>query len=296
MPAHRSLRCAFAAPVAALIVAASLLCACGAPYPHGSFDELYPQSPRPTQHVLSADGHAVRTVEMAGSGSTPIVFVHGSPGDWKVWARYLNAPELAGYGPRISFDRPGFGDSEPGHVITDLHAQALLLNQLLPTDKGPAIVVGHSLGGPLAAWMAIEAPQKICGLVMVAGSVAPQHEAPRWYNRLADTRLAHWLLPEFMLVSNTELMALPGELRKLDAAWSRLRRPLVAIQGEHDSMVIPQEVDHLAQRVPTGLLRIVRVPEQGHFVVWDRMDIVINAIRSLDCGCQPTAGAQQGPG
>ena len=156
------------------------------------------------------------------------------------------------------------------------------LAQLLPPGR-PAIVVGHSLGGPLAAWMAIDHPERVCAAVMVAGSVASSLEAPRWYNHLADTALARWLAPPEMLWSNREMFALAPELKRLEAAWPALARPLVAIQGEHDELVDPRTVDQLERQAPAAMVRIVRAAGEGHFVLWQRPDIVLREIAALPC-------------
>jgi len=260
-----------------------LLAACSnPPYPRGGIAELYPQPPRPELRTAKLADRSISFAEMAGSGSTPILFVHGSPGDWKAWARYLDSPALADFGPRVAVDRPGYGGSGAGSVMPDLRAQAQVLAQLIP-DGSKAVLVGHSLGGPLIAWMTIDHPEKVCGAVMVAGSVAPDLEAPRWYNRFAQTWLARVTLPAEMLWSNEEILPLQQQLRRLDQQWPQLQRPLIAIQGEKDELVDPRTVDYLESRAPKQWLRIIRVADQGHFVLWERPQIVTDAIRSLHC-------------
>ena len=83
---------------AALLLLA-LLQACAAPFPQGSLEELYPQPPRPRLIVQEAGDRRLRLAEMQRDGLRPILFVHGSPGVWENWARYLDAPALAAYGP-----------------------------------------------------------------------------------------------------------------------------------------------------------------------------------------------------
>lgn len=274
-------------PGAALLralLATTLLAACSTPpYPRGSLEALYPQPPRPVLRDIDGPERRLRIAEMPGPGATPLLFVHGSPGDWQAWARYLDAPALAGYGRRIAVDRPGYGGSGAGQVMPDLRAQAALLAQLIP-DGPPAVVVGHSLGGPLVAWMALDHPEKLCGGVLVAGSLAADLEAPRWYNRVAETGLVQRLLPAELRWSNLEILSLQTELRKLDREWPRLRRPLVAVQGEQDQLVDPRTADYLEQRVPAAWLRVQRIPQQGHFVLWEQPETVLAAIRSLPCG------------
>ena len=243
---------------------------------------LFPQPPRPVLQTVSVEGRTIQFATMVGSGSTPLLFIHGSPGDWKAWARYLDAPALAQFNPRIAVDRPGYGGSGHGEMMTDLRKQAQLLAALIPEGQ-PAVVVGHSLGGPLVGWLLLDHPEKVCGGVMVAGSIAPALEAPRYYNRLADTLLARFIAPSELLWSNVEILALQGELLKLDQEWARLQRPLVMVQGMKDELVDPETIDYAERRIPSEWLHVVRVPTQGHFVLWNQPETVINAIRSLPC-------------
>ncbi len=219
---------------------------------------------------------------MDGSGSTPLLFVHGSPGDWQAWARYLDAPGLAGYAPRIAVDRPGFGGSGAGEVMTDLREQARRIAAVIPPGA-PAVVVGHSLGGPLVGWLLLDHPEKFCGGVMVAGSIAPALEAPRWYNRLAQTWLAQQVAPAEMLWSNLEILALQGELLRLDHEWPRLQRKIIVVQGDTDELVDPRTADYAEARLPLAWREIRRVPKRGHFVLWEQPQVVIDAIHALGC-------------
>lgn len=282
------------------VLAVSLLLALAAcsnpPYPRGSVEALFPQPPRPVLQTLSLAGRKLQLATMAGSGNTPLLLIHGSPGDWQAWAGYLDAPALAHFNPRMAVDRPGYGGSDAGAVMPNLREQASLLAALIPAGP-PAVVVGHSLGGALVGWLLLDHPDKVCGGVMVAGSIAPELEAPRFYNRLAETKLAQLLAPAELLWSNVEMLALQGELRKLDREWSRLQRPLVLVQGLRDQLVDPATADYAQRRIPAQWLRILRIPGQGHFVLWKQPGTVIEAIRSLGCEAEPASfSAAASPG
>ena len=253
------------------------------PWPRGSMEDLYPQSQhRPELRTVQVQGLDIQVASMSGNGSTPLVFVHGSPGGWKAWARFLDAPALAGFGPRMAMDRPGFGGSGAAGVMPDLRRQADVLANLIPPGP-PAVLVGHSLGGPLIAWMAIDHPDKVCGGIMLAGSMAPELEAPRWYNQLADNWLARRVLPQEMSLSNREMMVLGAELRRLDAALPLLRRPMIAMQGDKDPLVDPRTADYLEQRAPAAWMRVQRLPGKDHFFLWTDPQSVITQIASLGC-------------
>lgn len=252
------------------------------PIPKGAIDELFPGPVRPQVSSIQAAGRTLQLVQMPGPGRTPIVFIHGSPGSWRAWARFLDAPGLGGFGPRVAIDRPGFGGSDAGELMLDLRAQAAVLAAAIP-DGAPAILVGHSLGGPLIAWMAIDHPEKVCGGVMIAGSVAPDLEAPRWYNQLADSWMARWFVRKEMLWSNREMLVLQQQLAVLDTHWPELRRPFIAIQGEKDPLVDPRTADYLESRVPKQWMRVTRVKDADHFLLWTQPALVIQAIRDLPC-------------
>jgi pimeloyl-ACP methyl ester carboxylesterase len=170
--------------------------------------------------------------------------------------------------------------------MPDLRAQADLLARLIPEGRR-AIVVGHSLGGPLVAWLAIDHPDKVCGAVSIAGSLAADLEQPRWYNQAARLWPVQWLIPQEMNWSNEEMMPLAGELRKLQAAWPRLRTPMILVQGGKDPLVDPRTADVIGALAPRQWLTVESLPQEDHFVLWKKPDLVIDAILRLPCAKSP---------
>ena len=274
----------------AFVAALGGLVACGnPPYPRGSAEQLFAGSTTPTMAQQIVQGHVISTARVQAEPGSPatrsgtlLLFVHGSPGDWKAWSYYLKTPELAGFAGRVAVDRPGFGASGGGRVVTDLRQQAALLSALIPAGQ-KALVIGHSLGGSIAAWMAIDAPEKVCGALSIAGSLSSRFEEPRWYNLLADSALLRWAIPGEMAWSNQEMMPLSGELRKLEAAMSQLRTPLLLIQGGKDSLVDPRTADEVEKRAPRTWLKVLRFPAETHFVLWEKPQIIVDAIKDMSC-------------
>lgn len=278
----------------ACMAALGNLVACGnPPYPRGSVEQLFAGNASPVISQQVVEGYAISTARvqadtMAKSVSTGamLLFIHGSPGDWKAWSYYLKTPELAGFASRVAVDRPGFGASDGGRVVTDLRQQAALLSALIPVGQ-KAIIIGHSLGGPLAAWMAIDAPEKVCGAISIAGSLSSRFEEPRWYNLLADLALLRWAVPKEMAWSNQEMMPLSGELRKLEAAFSQIRTPLLVIQGGKDGLVDPMTADDVEKWVPKAWLKVMRLQADTHFVLWEKPQIIVDAIKDMSCASSP---------
>lgn len=283
----------FLAKLTTALGAVASLLGCGSPpYPHGSIDELFPDGPQPQFRHYEVDRRRIEyAIVEQQPGAPRIVFIHGSPGSWKAFAGYLDHPGLRDYGARVAPDRPGYSGSGPGEIVPSLQEQARLLAPLLDDAGGPAIVVGHSLGGAHALQLAMDYPEKVRGVLLIAGSVAPELEAPRWYNRAATWRIVQWLIPDEMVWSNLEIHPLQQQLQLQATGWARLRAPVYAIQGMKDRLVDPRSVDYLEARLQGRPHRLWRVADQGHFVVWERMDLVVEALQALIAETSTAAAA-----
>jgi len=247
------------------------------PYPHGTVNELFPNPPRPEEKVYTVGDRTIHYWVIPG-GPARIVFLHGTPGDWEAWAKYLGDPELQKRATLVAVDRPGFGASDPGRTAPALTEQARLLEPLLKSSSGPAVLVGHSLGGPIAAQLAMDYPTEVRGAVLVAPSIDPNTEQPRWYNIAMTYSLVQWIAPKIFVWSNEEIMPLVGELNLQTPRWKDLRMPITVVQGAKDELVDPRTADYAEKVLPKPNGKVIVVPDQGHFVLWNRPDIVIKAI------------------
>jgi pimeloyl-ACP methyl ester carboxylesterase len=80
----------------------------------------------------------------------------------------------------VVVDRPGSGYSTraPG-TPADLSTQAASIAALIRSmDLGPAFVVGHSLGGAVALTLALEHPQQVAGLALLAPLTHMRDDVP----------------------------------------------------------------------------------------------------------------------
>jgi len=256
------------------------------PYPRGPVEQLFPQPPRPEDHYYRVREREVHYMQIGG-GPARILFIHGSPGDWKAWASYLGDPRLRDRAVLLAVDRPGFGESGPGQVVVAPEDQAALLAPLLVGVGAPTLIVSHSLGGPIAGELALDYPDRVRGAVLVAPSIDPATEHPRWYNRAMTWKMIQWLMPDDFEWSNEELMPLDEELVRMTPRWRDLRVPVTVIQGDKDELVDPRTADFAQRVMPGSLTRIVRVPGQGHFVLWKRRDLVVDEILALLDRTQP---------
>jgi pimeloyl-ACP methyl ester carboxylesterase len=95
----------------------------------------------------------------AGAGS-PIVLLHGAGEFAAVWLPVL--PELAAGYRVVAPDLPGHGASGPAGDVLEWLAE--LIDR---TCRQPPVVVGHGLGGALAASLACRQPDRFAALVLV---------------------------------------------------------------------------------------------------------------------------------
>ena len=215
-------------------------------------------------------------------GSPRVLFVHGSPGTWEAWHEFLDDPALRERAMLLAPDRPGYGGSRRGHTEASMVGQAAALAAVLEAFPGPpAVVVGHSLGGPIAARLAMDRPELVADLVLIAPSIDPALESHRWYNVAGSMRMVQWFLPVDWIVSNRELWPLRRELSAMLPLWGRLRAPVTLIQGDADELVSPANAD-FAERVLAGHdLVVERFPGENHFILWKRPAIVERAIQRM---------------
>lgn len=255
---------------------------CAAPYDKDAVDQLFEGQPPPIQGAYQIEGRTIHYAEVGQPGKPLVIFIHGTPGSWEAYAGYLADPDLSERAHMISVDRPGFGSSDYKNLEPSLQRQAALLRPLLDFDHtgSGAILVGHSLGAPLAARMAMDFPSLVGGLVLVAPSLDPELENPRWYNRAATYYVVSWAVPTPLMLANKEVMFLRRELEYMVPLWKSISVPVIVIQGEQDELVMPANAD-FAERMVQSRLKTVRVPEAGHFILWKQPEIIKQEIRLL---------------
>ena len=190
-----------------------------------------------TPHVHTADiaGSSLNYLDYGDPGPDRLVFVlvHGLGGRWQHWTE--NIPELAEHGRVIAIDLPGFGRSRPplGGYSIDAFADAVaeLVKQL---NLPKVVIVGHSLGGPIAVRFANRHPELVTAIILAAGTVqafaAVLGRQRAWYHLLRrpativatyfEVLTAGLPVPAFLL---NQLIRRP-RLRRL-VLWPYLHRP-----------------------------------------------------------------------
>jgi len=220
-------------------------------------------------------------------GAGRVIYVHGTPGDATNWLDYLHEP-VAGW-EAVALDRPGFGQSGPKRgAVESLEDQARALEPLLafPGEAGPRpVLVGHSLGGPVVAKAAALFPERIGGVVILAGSLDPALEKVLAVQHFGDWGIVRWALPRWARNANRELIDLRGELETLAGELDRITAPVVVVHGTRDSLVPFENVAYMRARFgglsARGLeVEFVTLDGGNHFLIWNQAERVREAIRS----------------
>jgi pimeloyl-ACP methyl ester carboxylesterase len=155
----------------------------------------------PVGSFIDIDGarlHYVHVPAPENPELPPIVFIHGASGNLKDQMTPLR-PLLEGRAELLFLDRPGHGWSGrgPGNNESQTGQAATIAALMGRLGIGPAIVVGHSFGGSVAAALALEYPEKTGGLLFLSAATHPwPGGASSWYYRLTTIPLVGWLFSE----------------------------------------------------------------------------------------------------
>ncbi|CAA9348467.1 MAG: hypothetical protein AVDCRST_MAG93-7004 [uncultured Chloroflexia bacterium] len=255
-------------------------------------------------------------LECQGEGSPTVVLEAGYRSPATVWTNDLVQPDaprqmvvegVATFTRVCLYERPGAGAmldnilvpsrSDPvpqprmmSDMVADLHA--LLHAARVP---GPNVLVGHSLGGPLARLFAAAYPEEVVGMVLVDAG----HEN-LFVEEQALLTPSQWAAVEQSY--QTPLDGYP-EYERVDisAGLSQLRRartdtplrpmPLAVLSSNHTFGSPPElpvaelermwraQQDDLATLVPNA--RHTIAGQSGHFIQLDQPALVTEAIRQV---------------
>lgn len=250
---------------------------------------------------------AVPGFQKVGKGPG-ILLIHGFGGNKEVWAGV--AGELSRDHTVLSVDLPGSGGT-PGPAVVDGRADfGAVAKDLaaLVRKEGlvPCLVVGHSMGGPIAARTVLEDPGAFRGLILVDSFLSAIPAAYMEPTALALTKDPGSALGVFFAMMTTG----PAQTERLVA--DALRVPVAALQAYLRAMTQDPLVSRQAQlRLPVLQLaagprepdpakeaatlaqygfkdlpafRVIHFPAAKHWVMWDAPEPFLVAVRAFEAG------------
>jgi len=213
-----------------------------------------------------------------------VLFVHGSPGSLSAFIGFLADTALTNQALVITTDRPGFGHSNFGIGEPSLEKQAFALKPIVEKYKNnrPIILIGHSLGGPVIARMAIDYPNLADGLIFVAASIDPQLEPNEtWFRAPFASPFLSWILPRSFRASNEEIYQLKPQLEDMLPLWKEIKCPVIVIQGQKDSLVPAGNADFAKKMLINAPVELLVKEDMNHFVPWSNPELIRQAILQL---------------
>ena len=240
-----------------------------------------------------------------GGKGEPLVFLHGAGGV------LADDPFLAALAQKYHVYAPltpGYGDSEECGEIRDMLDYTLHTWDVVDALglKNP-ILVGHSMGGMIAAEMAAIAPHDVSRLALIcpAGLWLETNPVPDMFSLMPyeypallfhDVKKGTELLtagmaldnPEWLkgfLVTNARQMGMAGRIlfpipeRGLSSRLYRIKAKTILIWGDDDRLIAPAYAQAFRKGISGS--ELVMIPEAGHMVTLEKTGQVISAIARL---------------
>jgi pyruvate dehydrogenase E2 component (dihydrolipoamide acetyltransferase) len=193
-----------------------------------------------------------RTIRIgrAGTGAAPpIVLIHGYAGDLNNWL--FNIPAFAARGPVIAIDLPGHGGSSKDVGDASLVSLATTIGDALAAlDVQTAHLVGHSLGGAVAARLAADRPSLAASLTLVCPAYLPGGTlAEEFLTGVAESQRARDLKPWLQMLTADPAMITRDMVEDLVKA-KRVDGAEDALIALRDRMVAGQDATALQADLP----------------------------------------------
>lgn len=246
----------------------------------------------------------------AGRGD-PLILIHGLADDHRAWRRTL--PDLVLRRRVVLYDLRGHGETSlglPDCTLRQLGADLVALMDGLRIQR--ADVAGFSLGGTIAMRAAMDSPERVRNLVLVATSSRVGKTAADWYRERvamverADPRLRATLdddtadvyaqspeeLDEGLLIRRQSTSDPRGygnacaamaalNAAPLDPELTRIAAPTLIVASDHDQHCPPKAAQIIAAGIAGSRLEIVE--GAGHPIPVERPTELARLINGF-CG------------
>jgi len=242
-------------------------------------------------------------LQVFGAGE-PLLFLHGAGGLTGV-DPFLD--ELGKYFKVIAPHLPGYGESTGSELIDDVVDTSLFYQQLMD-DLGivAAHVVGHSMGGMLAAELAALDTHRVKKLVLVcpAGFWRDENPIPDFFamdlgdlaaNLFHDPksplaqmftaipedgeRLAEMYVERTKRLTQASKFLWPIPDRGLKKRAWRIAAPTLVLWGASDRLIPPVYAQEFTSRIKQATTQTIK--EAGHMLMYEQPEAFVKAVRDF---------------
>jgi pimeloyl-ACP methyl ester carboxylesterase len=259
--------------------------------------------------VIETARRGVKVQVHDGGRGEPLVFLHGAGGLLPDDNAFLD--ELMRHFHVFVPMLPGYDESEGEEVLRDMLDVTLHTFDVLEAlALRRPLLVGHSLGGMIAAEMAALCPYEVERLVLAApaGLWLPEHEIPDLFATIPfdlprvlfhDADLGARLLTagtdfsdmqalgQFM-VQNARRLGMAGKLlfpipdRGLKRRLYRVRARTLLLWGQSDALIHPAYAEEFRRLLPQA--RLKTIAEAGHMLMYEQPVAFAQAITDFAQG------------
>lgn len=246
--------------------------------------------------------HHLHHVVEGPADAPVVVFINSLGADLSMWDAQV--PALTPHFRVLRYDQLGHGASEVREGPYSIHMLGEDLVSLLDSlDVQRAHVVGISLGGMIAMWMAIHHPERVDHLVPMCTSPS-FGAAAGWYERatiarrhglgeIADSAAGRWLTPTYAaahpevrrrlvtMVMNTPVEGYAGCCEAIAGTdlsddLEQITAATLTIAGEHDAGSPPSTLKRIAEAIPGA--RSVVIRDAAHLANIEQPEAVNSAL------------------
>lgn len=230
------------------------------------------------------NGHNLHLETHGPADGQPVILLHHGLGSTRAWRGQIPALMEAGYRV-VVYDRWGYGQSDPRPALSTPSFTADIMDLLVLMDevkiKCP-IIIGHSDGGTIGLYLAIQYPKLVSKLVVVAAHIYLEARMEPGINGIKhnfeqDTRFRKGLQrahgDKFNSVFNNwfdgwhKPEILEWDMRPI---LPEIICPTLVIQGEDDEHATPQHARDIAENIPNAELWLV--PGARHMLPQEMAD------------------------
>jgi pimeloyl-ACP methyl ester carboxylesterase len=284
------------------------------------------QCEQPKEHYINIENTRMRYVE-SGAGRD-VVLIHGNAGsvddfDFQSLGRLCRNYRV------IAIDRPGHGKSDrPKDADATLQYQMHLLHETLShLGVTRPVLVGHSWGGSLALAYAVNYPQELSAIVLLAPAAYADGGPDQFMRAILKTPVigdisltmgrvfmgkhllkkelrkafypdsvpdeylrhasASWLGHKQVRAILEDEYGLDQELKKVSKHYSEISIPVVIVTGDHDKVV---SAEHNAFRLKTSISQsqLMELKNTGHQIPQTHPESIYSALSLI-----PNTSSQQ---
>lgn len=254
----------------------------------------------PREQIMQVNEHVAIEVKVAGEGEA-VVYLHGAGG--LVWDPFLD--ELSNHYKVYAPHLPGTAQSSGLEHIRDLWDLILCYYDLFDClGLEAATVMGHSLGGMIAAELAANDQSRVERLVAIApaGLFREEEPIPDMFAMLPDELIHHMVadpasplakkMREIPQNQEDRIEASVQRMQNMQAAakflWPipdkglkfrihRIKAPTLLIWGVQDRFIPPSYAADFHQRIAGSRLDLIE--GAGHLVTLEQPAAVLDSIR-----------------